>query len=415
MTSILFLVERHFEEAVFLWRQRSAAVHAPHFDLRALTDLDERLEAHLDGLRVAGESGWDIVKQARGGKEPGEVFVGASLAFDAGDKRRIDFVLDALVEHREGVRGIVSALGWLPREQVQRHIHAFLASSTPMLRQVGITASAIRRNDPGQALLDVLHDTDLLLKARSLRAVGELGRIDLVALAARSLASDNEDVRFASAWSVALLSGDAPALAVLQSIAESADGSRYKALEMTLRRMPLSDARVMQKRLALNAAHVRIAVIAAGTIGYCDVIPGLIESMKVLPLARVAGEAFAMISGVDIANEHLDRKQPEGFESGPNDNPEDGNVAPDEDDRLPWPDPVLIQEWWQRNQIQFQNDTRYLLGKPITVEWLQKVLRIGRQRQRAAAALELAIRQPGQPLFNVVAPGFRQAAMLGLK
>jgi hypothetical protein len=33
----------------------------------------------------------------------------------------------------------------------------------------------------------------------------------------------------------------------------------------------------------------------------------------------------------------------------------------------------------------------------------------------AAAARELAIRQPGQPLFNTSAPGFRQQALLGLK
>jgi hypothetical protein len=72
----------------------------------------------------------------------------------------------------------------------------------------------------------------------------------------------------------------------------------------------------------------------------------------------------------------------------------------------------LIQKWWTKNKSQFQNGTRYLLGKPMSIEWLQQVLRIGRQRQRAAAALELAIRQPGQPLFEVRAPGFRQQASL---
>jgi len=49
----------------------------------------------------------------------------------------------------------------------------------------------------------------------------------------------------------------------------------------------------------------------------------------------------------------------------------------------------------------------------MTIDWLKIVLRDGRQRQRAAAALELAIRQPGQPLFNVKAPGFRQIEILG--
>jgi hypothetical protein len=43
------------------------------------------------------------------------------------------------------------------------------------------------------------------------------------------------------------------------------------------------------------------------------------------------------------------------------------------------------------------------------------ILRYGYQRQRAAAALELAMMHPSQPLFNVKAPGFRQQKLLGLK
>jgi hypothetical protein len=54
-----------------------------------------------------------------------------------------------------------------------------------------------------------------------------------------------------------------------------------------------------------------------------------------------------------------------------------------------------------------------LLGKPMTSDWLKMVLRDGRQRQRAAAALELAIREPSRGFFNVKAPGFRQIELLG--
>ena len=56
--------------------------------------------------------------------------------------------------------------------------------------------------------------------------------------------------------------------------------------------------------------------------------------------------------------------------------------------------------------------TRYLWGEPITIDGLPQVLRIGKQRQRTATALELAIRQPGTALFNTSAPGFRQQALL---
>ncbi len=88
-------------------------------------------------------------------------------------------------------------------------------------------------------------------------------------------------------------------------------------------------------------------------------------------------------------------------------------MDPDED--LPWPNPELISDWWNKNKGLFKNGTRYLLGKPITFEHLQQVLRIGFQRQRYAASIELAMMKPGQPLFEVCAPGFRQKQMLELK
>ena len=61
------------------------------------------------------------------------------------------------------------------------------------------------------------------------------------------------------------------------------------------------------------------------------------------------------------------------------------------------------------------NGTRYLCGKPISEQQCQQVLRQSYQRQRAAAAIELAMMRPGQPLFEVRAPGFRQQKLLGLK
>jgi uncharacterized protein (TIGR02270 family) len=159
----------------------------------------------------------------------------------------------------------------------------------------------------------------------------------------------------------------------------------------------------------------RLAIVAAGAFGDPACILWLMEQMQAPELARVAGEAFSMITGVDIAFDDLDGDQPEGFAAGPTENPEDEDVAMDPDEHLPWPDPALIAQCWNRRQSDFQSGVRYLLGKPITVESCQEILRTGRQRQRAAAAPELAIRQPGQPLFNVSAPGFRQQKLLGLR
>ena len=58
-------------------------------------------------------------------------------------------------------------------------------------------------------------------------------------------------------------------------------------------------------------------------------IPWLIEKMKRPELARVAGEAFSLITGVDLAYDDLEGDWPEGFETGPTENPEDEDVAVD--------------------------------------------------------------------------------------
>jgi uncharacterized protein (TIGR02270 family) len=139
------------------------------------------------------------------------------------------------------------------------------------------------------------------------------------------------------------------------------------------------------------------------------------EYMSIPEMARVAGESFTMITGVDIAYEDLEGEWPEGFEAGPTEEPEDEDVEMDPDEDLPWPEPKLIHEWWSKNKKNFRNGTRYLCGKPISEQQCQHVLRNGYQRQRAAAAIELAMMKPGQPLFEVRAPGFRQQQLLGLK
>ncbi len=128
--------------------------------------------------------------------------------------------------------------------------------------------------------------------------------------------------------------------------------------------------------------------------------------------ARSAGEALTFITGLDLAYLDLDRDKPDDFESGPTEDPADEDIAMDADDDLPWPDPELLGSWWAKNGKRFTPGRRYLLGKTIDEPNLQAVLRMGLQRQRAAAALELVLLQPGRPLFEVRARGDRQQRIL---
>jgi uncharacterized protein (TIGR02270 family) len=225
------------------------------------------------------------------------------------------------------------------------------------------------------------------------------------------LTAGDDLCRYSASWSAALL-GNLGAISTLQEIVQSDVHYKEEATKIALRRMDLVAAHYWRQALALEQETMRLAIIGAGVIGDPASIAWLIDHMVIPELARVAGEAFTMITGIDIAYEDLDGAWPEGFEAGPTEDPKDENVTMDPDEDLPWPNPELIDKWWHTHRGNFHQGTRYLVGKPMSIEWLQEVLRVGYQRQRAAAALELAIRQPGRPLFEVRAPGFCQQQLL---
>jgi uncharacterized protein (TIGR02270 family) len=128
--------------------------------------------------------------------------------------------------------------------------------------------------------------------------------------------------------------------------------------------------------------------------------------------ARLAGDMFSLITGVALGQIGLEGKKPEGFESGPNDDPDDSNVDMDPDEGLPWPDVEKVEEWLTANASRFQKGTRHFMGAPVTREHCINVLKNGDQRKRILAAHYLCLLEPGTPLFNTSAPAWRQQRLL---
>jgi len=408
------IVDLHAEEASFLWLQRDAAIHQPHYLLKDLVGLDNKLDANKDGLRIAGDSGWEICKEALSLNEPGEVFAAAVLALESVHGQRVDEVVKVAVNTPENWRALVSATGWLSDNDYQRWIPGLMSANDIVYRRLALSASVIRRHDSGSALTAELNDPEPRYRARALRAVGELKRYDLLPMLQQKYNSDDANCRFWAAWSAILLR-DNKALEIINNFAIAKSPLLMQALQLMLRIMDVVSATKWLSDFTQSKEVLRHAVQGAGIIGDPLYIPWLLQVMAVPEVARVAGESFSMITGIDLAYDDLDGDWPEGFEAGPTENPEDEDVAMDADEDLPWPDPALLHKWWEKNQNQYRTGTRYLCGKPISVEHCQQVLRTGFQRQRRAAAMELAIMQKHEPLFNTSAPGFRQLQWLQIK
>jgi uncharacterized protein (TIGR02270 family) len=409
---VAIVVQQHAEESAILHNTRSVLTSAPHVKLQHLRRLDDRIVAHLDGLAVAGEFGWKLCEAALEKPGAGEVFVAAARAIE--DKNSVGLEkLFALAETvPESRRGLVSAFGWVPAQSLKDTIKNLLASSSALQRQVGVAACAMHQVDPGTVLDATIADTDPMLRARSLRVAGEIGRRDLLAACVSALMDHDAACQFWAARSVALLGDQGKAIDGLKNFALQPGPFRVLALQLLLKFIGVPHANDLLKTLARDPANIRLLILGAGIVGDPYYVPWLIKKMADLKLTRLAGESFSFITGLDLAYLDLERKPLENFESGPNDDPEDDNVEMDEDESLPWPDPVKIQAWWDANKSRFTPGVRYFMGEPVSRAHCIHVLKEGYQRQRIAAALYLCLLEPGTKLFPTKAPAWRQQRLL---
>jgi uncharacterized protein (TIGR02270 family) len=411
---------RQVEDAGFLWLGRTQAISAGHYLLGNLVGLDERIEARLDAIRVAGEAGWLRASDAAEQAEPGAIFTFAVLNVESSKFQVFaDLVLQLLTADgiqpgdgaREVLRDTIGAVCWSPRDLAGESLEVLKHAAHSPLRAIAAAALGARRVDPGPALAPALADRSPLVRTRAYRTTGQLGRVDLLPCLIPALTDPDPECRFWSAWAAARMGATEP-LDTLADIVWNNLPCADRALDLLLRRLDVREANDWLRAFARLPDRQRSLIRATGVVGDPLYIPWLVEHMAAPSTARLAGESFSMITGLDLAYRDLDRRPPPDFESGPNDDPADENVALDEDENLPWPDPARIGQWWATNRARFTSGTAYFLGAPkANADWLQ-ALSDAFQRQRHAAALELAVRQPNRAMFEVRARGRLQRQLI---
>ncbi|MEJ2622777.1 MAG: HEAT repeat domain-containing protein, partial [Candidatus Thiodiazotropha sp.] len=235
------IVSQHAEESAFLWLLRDSAIREPHYDLKDLDELESRVSAHLDGLHVAAAEAWPFCEAGLKQAEAGEVFTAAYVALDQASDAWLDQTLAVVEENPQTLRGLVSALGWLPQQKLQGFVVNWLKSDQPLHRLIGLSACSIQRVDCGGYLKQGVQDRDLAVCARALRNVGEMRRRDLLPLVTEQLANENPSCRFWAAWSATLL-GDEKGLNGLSEFYADQDGFQHRALALGLRVMEKEQA-----------------------------------------------------------------------------------------------------------------------------------------------------------------------------
>ena len=391
------------EECAFLWLQRDHAVRAPNVRLINLARADARLDAYLAALRPAVAS----VLASEPDATPGATFCEAFLAIEAGNLQAVDQLM-----HRPQQHELIAALCMAAQPAATVVIDRLRAETAdPVAQVLHLAASGGRRRSPRGALDDALSHPEASVRARAYRSVGQLGLIDHQRPLLTGLQEEDAECRFWAAWAAARMGADEP-VSVLADIAWNNSAHADDALDILLRRLEVGQANAWLRELARLPERQRSLLRATGVIGDPLYVPWLIERMAEPAAARLSGEAFSMITGVDLAYSDLVLRPPPSVPDEPNDDPADENVALDEDAYLSWPDPGRVGQWWSDNRGRFTVGTGYFLGTPKdAADWLG-ALSDGYQRQRHAAALELAIRQPGSAMFETRARARLQRQLL---
>jgi len=411
MPIIPVVIQQHVDDAVLLHACRTGLCSAPNSALHYLRRFDDRLVAHLDALLIAGSEGWRFCEALLATPSTGAMFtVTVRLVEDR--REGLDRIL-ALAQAMPQTRpGLLSAYGWLSALHLEGMVAGLLRSDEPFSRLVGVAACALHRVDPRIASQRWVQDQNPLLRARSLRAVGELGREEFLPLCRTAIQDNDPECRFWTAWSAVLLGDRGAALEVLTVNGTAASPWRARAFRLAIQAIRVSASHSILKDLAGGPENLRWLIHGSGIAGDPRYVPWLIGHMSNPKLARLAGESFCLITGADLALLDLVLKPPENLESGPNDDPNDPDVDMDPDDGLPWPDLRKIEAWWATNGSRFQAGGRYFMGAPLTREHCVDVLKNGYQRQRILAAHYLCLLEPGTPLFNTSAPAWRQQRLL---
>ena len=411
------------EDAAFLWVSRSAVARSSAVTFDVLARLDERISKLVFKLSERSVLAERFLQHEHAAFKAGLAFVTAVVALRSGTATVFEELVARLESDAELLAPLASALAWLEYGGVREYVERLHAAGSPSVRRLGLIAAVAHRIYPGGALDRALEAENPALRASALEAAGRLGTRDLQPRLRAAFEAEDAACRFWAAWSAVRL-GDRAGISVLGQFAAKAGPLAKPACDIGMRALEPGHAVRAHGRLMAMTSDKRLGVLAAGIVGDPALATWLLDEMESPRMARAAGAAFCLMTGLDLCREDLDARCPLGAVASEVDSSDasqsdeikgeasssvEGSLAAEADDDLVWPDTARIREWWTQNRRHFVPGRRYLAGLPIRSSDLATVLRTGNQQQRAAAALELALLNEDDVMLDVTAPAHRQS------
>lgn len=349
------LVEEHFEELAFLWGQRRDALTSRRFFPRDLDRLEKRIEAHLQGLLIAGADLVEFVRPGLEGDDAGAAFAAGygllhSRLPGAGER-----VWEAFASANGGrADGLAEAFAHGPAEGLLPRLQDAVASAEPYRSAAAAEALALRgrlRPD-GRAQEAWLASDEPAVRQRAFRVVALAAFPQSRSVFERGLADPEPAVR-AGARRAALWSRQAWVLDEARRGRGPAEPDSMRLVAATGDAADLGCISAWVKDG--GAGPERYGIL--GTFGHPDGVDTLLRAMAGLDLAAAAfaGQAFTKITGEDVDSGRrtvvppADGKEPDAFEA-------------EFLDEVALPDERKARAAWEKRRPDFANGTRWCRG-----------------------------------------------------
>jgi uncharacterized protein (TIGR02270 family) len=144
------VLAEHLEQLAMLWEQRQDALRSPDLSGEDVFQIDKRLEAHVDGLLLAGDQVLPLLEQALASGESSSMFAAVYVLLRQESQASADRVIDVLMEAQEGPPAEVrQALCHGPIKLIERRLRDLAVSGPAAVAVVAFEALAYHERAMG--------------------------------------------------------------------------------------------------------------------------------------------------------------------------------------------------------------------------------------------------------------------------
>lgn len=370
------ILEEHFEEFDFLWGQRQQALRSPEYTFQEFLELENRIQAHLQGLLVGAENTIDFVEEGLDQEDPNQAFAAAYTLLRLNIPTAAQKVADAFLKAKgTQLKGITQALCHGPIDMVIDRIKEALTSEPPPVAVSAAQALTFhtKLDTRTDRLKEFFTDDNAQVRQTAWRLVmldsnsWQVSPYIFTLLSEAVMHDQDPAVRLQAMWTAAWTQ-QTWLLDHCRKLTAEPSPENFDAIELlAILGKPSDIERILATANAAKLGAQRFRLLSAfGHPGVVETLLKAIESEDPVT-AAAAGAAFTSITGVDIESDNVAQVPPP-------DGSEPDEFEQEFLDEVSLPSPQSAQEHWQKVKGQFSKGTRWGCGLNLSMPISNEVM-----------------------------------------